>query len=78
MTVLDRDAKRLHAFFEMRDSEGTLLATSEQMLMGIDREAGRPAPFPEAVATAIATLPSAAAEAWPEAAGRRIGLPPKR
>ncbi|MBB3232071.1 thioesterase family protein [Halomonas stenophila] len=78
VTVLDRDAKRLHVFFELRDGEGILLATSEQMLMGIDSEAGRPAPFPEAVATAIGALPAAAADAWPELAGRRIGLPAGR
>ncbi|GEK73286.1 MULTISPECIES: thioesterase family protein [Halomonas] len=78
VTVLDRDAKRLHVFFEMRDTEGTLLATSEQMLMGIDSEAGRPAPFPDPVEAAIGELPIAAADAWPDAAGRRIGLPAKR
>jgi acyl-CoA thioester hydrolase len=78
VTVLARDAKRLHVFFTMHDSEGTLLATSEQMLMGIDSNAGRPAPFPEAVAGVIETLPAAAEGNWPEAAGRRIGLPPRR
>ena len=78
VTVLDRDAKRLHVFLTMHDSEGTLLATSEQMLMGIDSDAGRPAPFPEAVAGVIETLPAAAKGDWPELAGRRIGLPTKR
>ncbi|XKE47122.1 thioesterase family protein [Halomonas organivorans] len=78
VTVLDRDAKRLHVFFEMRATDGTLLATSEQMLMGIDSEAGRPAPFPEEVARAVAELPAAAADGWPELAGRRIGLPSAR
>ncbi|MEQ6887248.1 thioesterase family protein [Halomonas sp. CS7] len=78
VTVLARDAKRLHVFFTMHDSEGTLLATSEQMLMGIDSDAGRPAPFPEAVAGVIETLPAAAEGDWPELAGRRIGLPAKR
>ncbi|MDR5866037.1 thioesterase family protein [Halomonas koreensis] len=77
VTVLDRDAKRLHVFFAMRDAEGTLLATSEQMLMGIDSDAGRPAPFPETVAAAVEALP-AAGDDWPELAGRRIGLPAKR
>ena len=77
-TVLDRDAKRLHVFFEMRDAERNLLATSEQMLMGIDSEAGRPAPFPASVEAAISTLPSLAADAWPPLAGRRIGLPNRR
>lgn len=74
-TVLDSDAKRLHVFFEMRDAERSLLATSEQMLMGIDSEAGRPAPFPSPVATAISKLPNLAVNAWPQPAGRRIGLP---
>ncbi|XOZ32835.1 thioesterase family protein [Halomonadaceae bacterium KBTZ08] len=75
--VLGRDAKRLHVFLTMHDSEGTLLATSEQMLMGINSDAGRPAPFPEAVAGLIDTLPTVAEGDWPELAGRRIGLPPK-
>ncbi|TFH87433.1 hypothetical protein EQG41_04910 [Billgrantia azerbaijanica] len=74
VTLLDRDAKRLHVFFAMHDKDGTLLATSEQMLMGIDNEAGRPAPFPADVGAAIAVLPSAAADAWPAQAGRTIGI----
>ncbi|SHM19542.1 thioesterase family protein [Vreelandella subglaciescola] len=77
-TVLDRDAKRVHVFFEMRDAENNLLATSEQMLMGIDSDAGRPAPFPAPVEAAIGQLPKAAPDAWPPLAGRRIGLPAKR
>ncbi|WP_136246869.1 thioesterase family protein [Halomonas borealis] len=78
VTVLARDAKRLHAFFEMYDSEGTLLATSEQMLMGIDVDAGRPAAFPSPVDSAIDGLPQATEGSWPELAGRRIGLPARR
>ncbi|WP_104203350.1 thioesterase family protein [Billgrantia saliphila] len=73
--LLDRDAKRLHLFFTMHDDNGELLATSEQMLMGIDMRSHRPAPFPPAVVEAIDTLPHADANAWPEAAGRRIGIP---
>lgn len=80
VTLLDRDAKRLHVFFEMRDNQGNLLATSEQMLMGMATAAdgARPAPFPESVDRAISALPVAPMDAWPELAGRRIGLPPKR
>ncbi|XKH59099.1 thioesterase family protein [Halomonas sediminis] len=73
-TLLDHDAKRLHVFFELCDVEGNLLATSEQMLMGIDSEAGRPAPFPAPVEAAIATLPQANADAWPELARHTIGI----
>lgn len=74
VTVLARDAKRLHVFFELLDVEGNLLATSEQMLMGIDSKAGRPAPFPAPVEAAIGTLPHAARDAWPALAGRTIGI----
>jgi acyl-CoA thioester hydrolase len=73
--LLDRDAKRLHVFYEMRNSQEELLATSEQMLMGIDTEQGRPAPFPAAVKENLNNL-------WelhkdrekPEQAGRKIGI----
>jgi acyl-CoA thioester hydrolase len=72
--LLDRDAKRLHLFFELLDEEGNLLASSEQMLMGMNRESGRPDAFPAPVADAIAALPSADAGAWPALAGRTIGM----
>lgn len=73
--LLDIDSKRAHVFFEMKNDNGALLATSEQMLMGIDTQQGKPAPFPEQVATKIGKL-------WgehkqletPKQAGRRIGI----
>ena len=74
-TLLDHDAKRLHVLFSMRDDQGELLATSEQMLMGIDTRSRRPAPFPPAVIDAIGGLPKVEPDAWPETAGRRIGIP---
>ena len=74
LSLLDRDAKRLHAFFELLDEAGNLLATSEQMLMGIDSEAGRPAPLPTPVESAIGALPHVARDAWPALAGRTIGI----
>ncbi len=74
LRLLDRDAKRLHAFFELLDEAGNLLATSEQMLMGIDSEAGHPAPFPAPVEAAIGALPHVARDAWPALAGRTIGI----
>ncbi|WP_110650484.1 thioesterase family protein [Salinicola peritrichatus] len=73
LTLLDSDAKRLHVFFTLRNADGDTLATSEQMLMGIDVASGRPAPFPEPVATAVESLPRAGDE-WPSGAGRRIGI----
>ncbi|MBF8223175.1 thioesterase family protein [Halomonas sp. 328] len=74
VTLLDRDAKRLHAFFELFDEERNLLATSEQMLMGMNQQSGRPDAFPAPVAEALAELPHAEADAWPALAGRTIGI----
>lgn len=73
-TLLDSDAKRLHLFFSLLDEAGDTLATSEQMLMGIDQASGRPGAFPAPVAEAIAALPRAGEDAWPALAGRRIGI----
>ncbi|AVI63003.1 thioesterase family protein [Halomonas sp. GFAJ-1] len=74
LTLLDRDTKRLHIFFKLHDEEGSLLATSEQMLMGIDSDTGRPAPFPLSVEQAIDALPLAAPSAWPSQASRIIAI----
>ncbi|MDR5898186.1 thioesterase family protein [Halomonas vilamensis] len=74
LTLLDRDVKRLHVFFELFGEEDHLLATSEQMLMGIDTQVGRPAPFPTAIEASIAALPQANTDAWPELAGRAVGI----
>ncbi|WP_417329967.1 thioesterase family protein [Halomonas cupida] len=71
--LIDSDARRLHVLFEMRDAEGQVLATSEQMLMGIDVASGRPAPFPADIAGAVGELPPATADII-ESAGRRIGI----
>ena len=72
VALVDRDAKRLHLWFELYSGE-QLLATSEQMLMGIDVDSGRPGTFPEVVDTAIAALPAISSPA-PEGLGRRIGI----
>ncbi|MGO2009737.1 thioesterase family protein [Vreelandella alkaliphila] len=74
LTLLDHDTKRLHVFFKLQDEAGNLLATSEQMLMGIDIDTTRPAPFPAPVEEAIAALPQAEPSAWPELAGRTIAI----
>lgn len=73
VTLLDSDAKRLHVLFTLTNADGDTLATSEQMLMGIDVESGRPGAFPEPVAASVEALPKAGDE-WPKAAGRKIGI----
>ncbi|WP_299256804.1 thioesterase family protein [uncultured Kushneria sp.] len=74
VVLLASDAKRLHLFFTLKDEAGTILSTSEQMLMGIGLQSGRSQAFPEAVSTCVTSLPRLESTHWPEQAGRRIGL----
>ena len=46
--LVDADAKRMHCFLEMIRTDGELLvATSEQLLLNVDLEARRTAPYPQ-------------------------------
>ena len=40
LQLINIDTKRIHAFFFMKNDRAELLATSEQMLMGIDQTNG--------------------------------------
>ncbi|WP_077622752.1 thioesterase family protein [Sediminibacillus massiliensis] len=71
--LLDRDAKRLHVFFTMKNDNDEAIATSEQMLMGIGTVEGRPAPFPESVSDNVQKLEDmSAGHEIPQQAGRTI------
>jgi acyl-CoA thioester hydrolase len=73
--LLDSDAKRLHLFFTMKNGNGEVIATSEQMLMGMDMIQGKPAPFPQSVEASIEKLRNEHKEqAIPKQAGRKIGI----
>ncbi|WP_298787454.1 thioesterase family protein [uncultured Marinococcus sp.] len=72
--ILDQDTKRLHLWFEMLNDQNETIATSEQMVMGMDQSAGRPAPFPEALQQGFTGLPVLFPENWPAKAGRSIGI----
>lgn len=73
--LLDSDAKRLHVFLKMENAAGDVVATSEQMLMGMDVEQGRPAPFPKPIAEIVEKLQSKHKELdLPKQAGRTIGF----
>jgi acyl-CoA thioester hydrolase len=75
--VLEYDAKRLRIWFEMRNAEGTLVATSEQVYLCIDQSGEKPraAAFLPDQQAAIAALAGATADLpWPKAAGRGISL----
>ncbi len=71
--VLDRDSKRLHLWVELMNQAGEVVATSEQLIMGMSQETGRPAPFPEAVEARVAQLPHAGTE-WPNGANTVMGI----
>jgi len=73
--LLDADDKRLHVFFTMENSGGDKVATSEQMLMGIDTDEGKAAPFPASVAEKIAKISQEDKKLeTPKQVGRTIGI----
>lgn len=72
--LLDLDQKRLHLWFEMKNNNGDTIATSEQMVMGMDQISGRPAPFPTIVEKAIEELHLLHKEAWPASANKLMGI----
>jgi len=77
--ILGYDAKRLHFFHAMYHAEaGWLAATNELMMIHIDFETRRSAPWPPAAMARIAALAAAHRRLpWPEKAGRRMGLRPR-
>ena len=75
MQLLDDDEKRLHVFFEMKNQSDDLLATSEQMLMGINTVENKPAPLPENIANKVAEVRQQQVHFdMPVQAGRKIGI----
>jgi acyl-CoA thioester hydrolase len=73
--VLDYDAKRIHLFLSMKNEEGKLVATLEEMLMGIDQAEGKAAPLPTPVAETIAeSYQTQAGQEQPKQVGRTIGI----
>ncbi|MFG6115780.1 thioesterase family protein [Halobacillus sp. MO56] len=73
--VLDYDQKRIHLFLSMYNADGDLVATLEEMLMGIDVNEGRGAPFPEQIEEKIAGMfKEQKGLEKPKQAGRVIGI----
>ncbi|QPC88177.1 thioesterase [Mesorhizobium sp. NBSH29] len=73
--LLDHDEKRLHAYQEIRHSDGWLAATSESLTLHIDMEGPKVAPFPNDVAEKVAQMAQTHANLpTPERAGRSIGI----
>ncbi|GEN87529.1 thioesterase family protein [Oceanobacillus sojae] len=78
VTVLNKDEKRMHLWFEMKNEENTTVATSEQMVMGMDQISGRPAPFPDTVDVRINQFPRLPKENWPTGANTLMGIREKK
>jgi len=75
--LLEHDAKRLRIWFEMRNRDSTLVASSEQVYLCIDQSGEKPraaAFLPEQQAAISAMAAAAAVLPWPKAAGRGIAL----
>lgn len=74
--ILDHDAKRLHFIHAMyHANEGYLAATNELMLMHIDYESRRSAPWPDFARERIEQLSAAHGKLpVPRQAGRVIGI----
>lgn len=73
--LLDHDSKRMHVFFTMKNDNGVHLATSEQMLMGMDMKEGRPSPFPTSILSQIEGFAKSHQDlSTPKEAGRKIGI----
>lgn len=78
--ILDYDAKRIHYLHAMYHAdEGYLAATNELMLMNIDYQSRRSAPWPGFAMERLEKLAAAhAAIAKPVQAGRIIGIKKKK
>lgn len=72
------DYKRLHFFLIMRNEQGNIVATNEQMMMGIDRDSGKSAPFPETFMRNVELYYNTQPKVdWPKQLGHRIEIPQK-
>ena len=78
LLVIGVDAKRLHIAHEMH-AHGEVIATAEQMLLHVDTESGRTAPFPPYLRARLDDIAAAHASApHPAWIGRSIHLPDPR
>jgi len=76
LQVLGVDAKRLHIAHEMSGAGGEPLATAEQMLLHVDTQAGRVAPFPAELGGRLAQIRDAhAALPVPPYVGHVMAIP---
>jgi acyl-CoA thioester hydrolase len=74
--LLDHDAKRVHIFHEMyHEKEGFLAATNELMILHVDFQTRRTAPWPEETQNRLAAMAETHKKLpKPEKAARVIGI----
>lgn len=73
--LLDCDAKRLHAYQEIRHVDGWLAATCESMSLHVDMSGPKVATFPSDIMASIEAMSAAHASLpRPERAGRAVGI----
>jgi carnitine 3-dehydrogenase len=78
--ILGADEKRIHFLHSLyRSSDGTLLATAEQMQLHVDGKQGRACPARDDVRLRVRRLAEAQASLpRPDIVGRRIAMPPAK
>src|SRR5690625_479985 len=75
LQLLDYNDKLLHVFFTMKNEKGEKLATSEQMLIGINKETGRAGSFPSEIDKKVQLLAKKHRDLpIPKEVGRTIGI----
>jgi carnitine 3-dehydrogenase len=79
LQVLGVDTKRLHILHEMLDDADRVLSTAEQLLLHVDTQAGRAAPFPDEIGARLQEIRTAhRALPVPAYVGRVIQIPGDR
>ncbi|PTG97558.1 acyl-CoA thioesterase, partial [Staphylococcus chromogenes] len=77
--IYDMDEKRTHFFQTLYNATTQeVCATAETMMMGMDRNTRKPAPFPDDVYAHIQTYQASQGDiTFPEQLGHTIGIPKK-
>lgn len=74
--IYNFDMKRIHFVLLLYKEDGTLAATNETMMIGINRQIERTAPFPESYLQQLrAYYKSQPKIQWPKQIGHRLNIP---
>lgn len=77
ISVYQFDYKRTHFFLELiNEHTNDCVATAETMMMGISRQTGKSAPYPDDIYQSVQTYyDSQPQRKWPQQLGHRIAIP---